>query len=43
MQRVRQYMLTPPGQTVWAALNDLWLQVATTAFVLMYLTRDVTL
>jgi hypothetical protein len=43
MQRVRDYLLTPQARTVWASLDDIWLQVAAAAFVLMYLARDVVL
>jgi hypothetical protein len=41
MQRVREFILTPEGQTIWAALNDVWLQIAAMAFVMMYVVRDV--
>jgi hypothetical protein len=40
MQQFQEFIRTDEGQTVWAVINDAWLQLSIGTFVAMYLIGD---
>ena len=40
MQQFREFIRTDEGQTIWAVINDAWLQLSLGTLVAMYVIGD---
>jgi hypothetical protein len=40
MQQLQEFIRTDEGQTIWAVINDAWLQLSLGTFIAMYVIGD---